>query len=358
MAKNNARILIPKFLEVSKARDLNNLVYRSTGCFLFLTIPDDKILLPLPETAGCDNYRYNVINLYKMYNDYGHYFLWFAIQASQLPQKSALDDVEMSKRVEELSQAQPRVTKHYSFVARIARHVITHGIFQRRIATSPYTDPKIAEMERIFGELLQAKPWPQSQSDWTKINNWLVQEADFAYNWLHSWAEIWNSCFREKEGLQRRFYYGRWEYSTNRDKCISVDDEAVILKKFEGRSVLIYEESNKDLTSFARVFSFQFVSDAKDYLAAAAPNCRSVYEEGKGPWRSDRPEVNIKCLFKNINFAGIENAREGMYHPTRQCIACPDCYRLYLDGLTKEMLLLPSTNARPQGKSRFSRRFD
>ena len=121
---------------------------------------------------------------------------------------------------------------------------------------------------------------------------------------------------------------------------------------------MIYEENDKNLTSFARVFSLQFVSDAKDYLAAAAPNCKSEYEEGKGPWRSDRPEVNIRCLFKNINFAGIENARKGMYHPSRQESVCPDCYRLYLEGLTKKMLLLPSTNARPQVKSRFSRRFD
>ena len=202
MAKNNARILIPKFLEVSKVRDLNNFVYRNTGCFLFLTIPNDEILLPWPETAGCDNYRYNVINLYKMYTDYGHYFLWFAIQASQLPQESAFDDVEMSKRVEKLSKEQSRVTKHYSFVARIARHVITHGIFQRRTTISPYTDPKIDEMERVFGELLSEKQWPQSQSDWTKINKWLVQEADFAYNWLYSWAEIWNKCSKEKVELE------------------------------------------------------------------------------------------------------------------------------------------------------------
>lgn len=356
MAKNNARILIPKFLDASKVRDLNNLVYRNTGCFLFLTIPDDEILLPWPETAGCDNYRYNVINLYKMYNDYGHYFLWFAVQESQLPQKSALDDVEMSNRVEELSREQSRVTEHYSFVARIARHVITHGIFQRRITISPYTDPKIAEMERIFCELLQGKQWPQSQSDWTKINKWLVQEADFAYDWLYSWAEIWNNCSKEKDGLQRRFYYGRWEYSTNRDECRSVDDESIISKQFEGGSFSIYEENDKDLTSFARVFSLQFVNDARDYLAATAPNCKSEYEEGKGPWRSDRPEVNIRCLFKNINFAGIENVRQIMYHPLQKEIVCPDCYRLYLDGLTKKMLSLPSVNARPQGKSRFSRR--
>ena len=286
MAKNNARILIPKFLEVSKVRDLNNFVYRNTGCFLFLTIPNDEILLPWPETAGCDNYRYNVINLYKMYTDYGHYFLWFAIQASQLPQESAFDDVEMSKRVEKLSKEQSRVTKHYSFVARIARHVITHGIFQRRTTISPYTDPKIAEMERVFGELLSEKQWPQSQSDWTKINKWLVQEADFAYNWLYSWAEIWNKCSKEKDALQRRFYYGRWEYSTNRDKCRSVEDESIISKQSEEGFFMIYEENDKNLTSFARVFSLQFVSDAKDYLAAAAPNCKSEYEEGKGPWKT------------------------------------------------------------------------
>ena len=94
--------------------------------------------------------------------------------------------------------------------------------------------------------------------------------------------------------------------------------------------VSLYEERDKELTSFARVFSKQFMIDAKDYLAAAAPNRRSQYEEGKGAWRSDRPEVNIECLYKNINFDGIENVRRKMYHPIKKERVCPDGYGLYL----------------------------
>lgn len=356
MAKNKAKVLIPKFLDIDEARKLNNLVYMNTGCFLFLTLPDDQMLFPSPETAGCDNYRYNVINLYRMYNDYGHYFLWFALQASQLPQKNMLDDAGQYDRVKILLQEQDRVMMHYTFVARIARHVITHGIFQRRTTIRSYTNPMIIELERVFGELLPGKQWPQTQADWGKINEWLVQEANFVYDWLKSWAEIWNYCTKGKDALQKRFYYGRWEYSTNRDECRSVEEESVIPKQIEGEFVSLYEERDKDLTSFARVFSKQFVIDVKDYLAAVAPNCRSQYEEGKGSWRSDRPEVNIECLYKNINFAGIENVRQKMYRPTEKEIVCPDGYGLYLEGLTKKMLSLPLINARPKNKSRFSRR--
>ena len=338
---------MPRFLDMNEARKLNNLVYRNTGCFLFLTLPDDKMLSPIPESAGCDNYRYNVINLYRMYNDYGHYFLWFALQASQLPQKDAIDDAGQYDRVKSLFQEQDRVMKHYTFIARIARHAITHGIFQRRNKLSSYTDPKIIELERIFGSVLSGKQWPQIQADWGRINEWLVQEADFAYNWLNSWAEIWNCCTKGKDDLQRRFYYGRWEYSTNRDECRSVEDESIISKQVEG---------DKDLTSFARVFSKQFMIDAKDYLAAAAPNRRSQYEEGKGSWRSDRPEVNIECLYKNINFDGIENVRRKMYHPIKKETVCPDGYGLYLEGLTNKMLSLPLINTKPKNKSRFNRR--
>lgn len=356
MAKNSAKALIPSFLYVDEARKLNNLVYRNTGCFLFLTLPDDKILSPIPESAGCDNYRYNVINLYRMYNDYGHYFLWFALQASQLPPKDTLDDAEQYDRMKSLFQEQARVMKHYTFVARIARHAITHGIFQRRKMLSSYTDPKIIELESIFGSVLSGKQWPQTQADWGRINEWLVQEADLVYNWLNSWAEIWNCCTKGKDDLQRRFYYGRWEYSTNRDKCRSVEDESVISKQVDGGVVSVYEERDENLTSFARVFSKQFMTDAKDYLAAAAPNRRSQYEEGKGAWRSDRPEVNIECLYKNINFDGIENVRRKMYHPIKKETVCPDGYGLYLEGLTNKMLSLPLINTRPKNKSRFNRR--
>lgn len=356
MAKNNAKVLIPRFLDMNEARKLNNLVYRNTGCFLFLTLPDDQMLFPRPETAGCDNYRYNVINLYRMYNDYGHYFLWFGLQASQLPQKDALGDVGQYDRVKTLFQGQDRVMKHYTFVARIARHVITHGIFQRRKMLSSYTDPKIIELERIFGTVLSGKQWPQTQADWGRINERLVQEADFVYNWLNSWAEIWNCCTKGKDDLQRRFYYGRWEYSTNRDECRSVEDESVISKQVEGGLVSLYEERDKELTSFARVFSKQFMIDAKDYLAAAAPNRRSQYEGEKGSWRSDRPEVNIECLYKNINFAGVENVRQKMYHPIKKETVCPDGYGLYLEGLTNKMLSLPLINTKPKNKSRFNRR--
>ena len=356
MAKNNTKVLVPKFLDIGKARELNNLVYKNTGCFLFLTLPENEFLLPIPETAGCDNYRYNVINLYKMYNDYGHYFFWFSLQETQLPPKDAFEDTSQNYSVDSLFKQQDRIKEHYSFISKVARHVVAHGVFHNRRTIAPYTDPKILELERVYGALLSGKKWPETQTEWIKINKWLVQEADYVYDWLISWAMLWDSCAKGKDDLQRRFYYGRWEYATNRDFCRSVEDESVIPKQYEGVTISVYEEKNRELTSFARVFSLQFVTDAREYLAAVAPNCRSQYDEGKGPWKSDRPEINISCLYKNINFYGVENVRQKMYHPPKKEVVCPDGYRLYLEGLTNIMLTLPALSVARPNKSRFTRR--
>lgn len=353
MSKN--KIKIPKFLIVEAARKLNNLVYGNTGCFLFLTYPDEEILLPTPEASGCDCYRYNVINLYRMYNDYGHFFLWCAMQQLQLPDVTKIVDVSLRENAAKLAIDQPRVMKHYEFIVGIARHVIAHGIFQRRKDMSNYSDPKITALEEIFIDVLSGKRWPEDQSDWNTINEWLVREADHVYDWLWLWAKVWGDCPVGVELVRDRFYYGRWGYSANKVICRSADKtEAVIPKMYNGKMVSIYEEKD-DPTSFAKVFTLQFVSDASDYLSAAASDCKSDYEEDRGPWKSDRPKVNIICLYKNINYSGIENVRRKMYGDYKKGALCPDGYKLYLEGLTGEMIKLPKINSKPRPKSRFNR---
>lgn len=356
MSKNRTDALIPQFLDMQAARRMNNTVYRNTGCFLFLTLPNEELLSPGPVMNGGDNYRYNVMNLYKMYHDYGRFFFWFTIQESQLPREEMLSDAKMSEKIDALWQEQSRVRDHYIFVTKTARHILAHGIFQRRLADKPYTDPKVLEIEKSFSALLSGRKWPQTEKDWEVINRWLVREANFVYDWLGRWADIWNACGAEKENLQKKFYYGKWEYSKNRDHYTLITDEPSLEKEYEGQSFWVYDERDQELTSFARVFSLQFVMDAKDYLAASAPSgARSQYEEN-GFWKSNNPESNLCNLYRNINFYGIENVRKQLQHPSGLTSVCPDVYRLYLEGLTNKMVTLPTMNSKSRSSDLFCRK--
>lgn len=356
MAKNNGRILIPRFLDMQAAREINDLVYRSTGCFLFMTLPEEKLLCPRPTTPGGDNYTYNVLNLYKMYNDYGHFFFWWSLQKSQLPQYQGNQDEDLSEKYDDLQLEQSRVIEHYTFVTRTARHVLAHGIFQLPSMLNPYSNPKISAIERVFGGVLSEQSWPENGNDWRTINRWLVSEADFVYDWIKNWALLWANCAEEKEELQNKFYFGRWGYSKNKDECTLIEGQEGVLANYEGTSFLMYDEKSDALSSFARAFPFQHIYDAKDYLVAVAPGCvRSQYEEGCF-WRSDRPDVNLKFLCRNINFYGIENVRKQLLNPKGTVSLCPDVYRLYLEGLIKKIVTLPVINTTSKRASRFRRK--
>lgn len=355
MVKSNTSI--PKFLDSTTARSLNNHIYKNTGCFLFLTIPENNLLSPQPVNVGGDNYRFNILNLYKMYNDYGHFFFWFCIQKSQLPPLTASCDAGMVSEISMLAQDWVRIAKHYAFISKTARHIMAHGIFQ--ISSISYVDPKIKEMQDIFDNILSGKDWPDSEQDWKKITQWITNEANYLYDWLQKWGTLWGKYTTEKGDLQQRFYYGRWEYSINKDSCLSSGPETINFSfPYDGVSIPIYEGSDNNLTSFAKVFASQMVYDAKYYLAAAAGNCvRSQYEEGGKIWTSDKPEVNWRILYKNINFSGIENVRKNMLHPKGSTNVCPDGFRLYLAGLTTKVTELPRTVVQAKSKiSRFKRK--
>lgn len=356
MARNNASVLVPKFLDMGKARALNNIVYRNTECFLFITLPEERLLSPRPNSAGSENYAYNVINLYKMYRDYGHFFLWFTIQESQIPQYNMVDslDTTVNEAITKLKQSQLRARDHYNFVSIVARHVITHGIFQQFSMLSPYCDPKIMILENTFEKILSDKRWPDSEKDWKSINRWMVEESDFMYDWINLWAETWQHCSKEIKNLKERFYYGRWEYSQNKDMCYSTNSEIFQIKDYEGNKYYLFDERDQNLSSFARAFPFQHILDAKDYLVAAAPTSRSQYEEN-GFWRSDKSDEKLKLLFRNINYYGIQNVRDKMSHPLSTTTVCPDAFRLYLEGLTNKMTSLPTINQKPKKTSRFHR---
>ena len=359
--KNNIRT--PKFLDLQLAREINNSVYQGTGCFLFLTLPEEKLLSPLPSSNGGDSYWYNVINLYKMYCDYGRYFLWFCIQKSVIPSYDSLEDkndTEYKENIKILEQDHARVIEHYRFIAKNARHVLSHGIFQQETMLSSYKDPKIVFLENTFLEILKDKKWPENQQDWKKINQWVIEEADFLYDWLKKWGLVWKKCPEtEINTLQRKFYYGRWEYAQDKDNCLNTDMEDYTLGKYEENDYHIYDEQNKNITSFARAFPSQLIFDASEYLASSVSNCvRSQYAEHEdyGFWKSDRPNANIKALFMNINFYGIDNVRQKMQDKKEGVLACPDGYRLYLEGLSRKMTTLPKVTSRETKKSHFTRR--
>ena len=356
MAKNNGKALIPKFLNMDAARELNNLVYKNSGCFLFMTLPSEKLLSPRPTTDGGGNYSYNVLSLYKMYNDYGHFFVWFSIQKSSIPRKCT-GTPDLENEIRRLLQDQPRVLEHYVFITKYARHILAHGVFQQESSISPFLDPKTIRLQSVFKEILSDHNWPESDSDWLAINKWLTAEADYMYEWIKAWASIWSCCEDEKSDLQKRFYYGRWEYATNKDSCRYLEEEAIIPSEYGGRLYYIFEENGNEVSSFARAFSYQLVVDAKDYLVAAtSKTVRSEYEEGGLYWKSDCPELNLKYLFRNINYYGIKNARDKMYHPSRPSGLCQDVYKLYLEGLVGKMITLPAVSVRGKRSDRFKRK--
>ena len=357
MARNNSNVLVPKFLDMEKARALNNNVYKNTGCFLFVTLPEEKLLSPQPNSGGGGNYASNVINLYKMYNDYGHFFLWFTIQESQIPQDYMINspDPVVTGAITSLKQSQSRVREHYNFVARVARHVLAHGIFQQFSMLTPYCDPKIKSLENAFEKILSGKIWPDSEKDWKAISRWLVEESDFMYEWINQWAEIWKHCTTEINELKTKFYYGRWDYSKNKDVCYSTNKDSFLVKEYEGKKYFLFDDRDENLSSFARVFPFQHILDTKEYLVAAAPSIsRSEYDEN-GFWRSDRPDERLKNLFININYYGVENVRSKMLQPMKTSSTCPDAFKLYLEGLTKKMISLPVINTKPKKSSKFRR---
>lgn len=362
MSNNKSNnIFIPKFLDEEETRKINNHIYKNTGCFLFLHIPKISFFSPIVLNQGGDNYRYNLLNLYKMYNDYGHYFLWFCIQNSQLELiRADTENKDVIENIVKLEENRSRIADHYAFITKTARHVLAHGIFECPAGDGrpSYVDPKISEMNKIFREVLNKndKDKPTSAEDWKKLARWVKEEADELYSWLWQWGELWGeSSMDARENLKRRFYYGRWDYAINKDNCVDADKpESYSLIKYNNKDILLYEEADQNLTSFARVFSAQFVFDAKEYLAGAAGDRKSQYEEGYKSWKSKSPAVNWKILYKNINFAGVENVRTEMLKGTSK--ACPDGFRLYLTGLNKIMLDFPEIQAKPKSsKTRFHR---
>lgn len=351
MAKD--KMTIPKILDIDNARKLNNKVYRNTGCFIFLTLPRNNFDWPMPGLKS-DIYAYEVINLYKMYNDYGHFFLWFCLLESQLPPLSTV--VENKMELEYLMINRDCVMKHYLFISDCARHVLAHGIFQCPSAMSPYVDPKISEMQEIFQTRIK-KSWPETKDDWKTMASWICEEADRLYDWIDKWAELWGKVKEGKENLKESFYYGSWKYSRKEDSCVQICKDEYALGTYEGISYKIYDEEDQNMSSFARVFSYQLVRDAKDYLVAAAPSSvRSRYEYNGIFWKSINPNVNLKFLYKCINAYGIENARKRLMNPLPSSMSCPDVFLLYLQGLASEMTKLPTLISSSKLKtSRFCR---
>lgn len=102
--------------------------------------------------------------------------------------------------------------------------------------------------------------------------------------------------------------------------------------------------------------SRSFLGSSDNYLIAACPHSvRSQYQEDNRFWKSNTPEVNLKYLYRNINFSGIKNVRDQLLHPKTKTAVCPDGFRFYLEGLTQKMVTLPAVEA-PRKNSRFSRK--
>ena len=274
-----------------------------------------------------------------MFCDYGHYFFWHSIQESRLPKVPDPTAGDLTR----LTNDRKDMAEFYSFVAEVARHIIAHGIFMY----GNHHDPKYDKICNSFHNIIN-KDWPENEEEWKMISDWVVNTADSVFSWLMEWGDLWEvQQDKDKKDLMEAFYYGRWKYSINRDECNSVGPETV----WKPNHYNLYNEKDTSITSFARVFSSQMFYDVLTTLSIAAPpDCRSDYVENSKYWKNRKPEVNWRLLYTNINFIGVENVRKELKNKAGDSV-CPDCFRLYLEGLTCEMANLPRENSVSNGNS-------
>lgn len=332
---------IPQILQPRYMEQINNLVYSSTGCFLFLTTPKDSFFhLPSPRTHR-ECYVYDILNLYKVYYDFaGKYFLWVCLQDKQLPagpNENAPSD--FSVRASSLRSKRAAMLKHYNFVSTGARHILAHGIFYD-VDVNNYIDPKIEEFVRWNNGII-GKDFPSSDEDWKALAERIVSDSNSLFAWIVEWAQLWEYCDKAREDMKNRFYRGDWTISTS--QCTLQPDRRIKDVKKE-TPYIIYpcgKISSKDrLSNFERAFSEQLVKDSCRKIASLAGANVEVAPKGIiNKWSSSRPDKYWQSLCSVINFFGIDRVKEELVDnpPTK----CPDVYQIYLNGLFSAAARLP-----------------
>ena len=110
------KLLTPLFLQEGKAKELNKKIYTNTSCFLFMCQPDLDNYLPSP-ISNQENAVSVVLNLYKIYRDYGCFFVWVCLQDNMLPMKADPEYGDTYKEaLKNLRHSRAKVFKHYNSI--------------------------------------------------------------------------------------------------------------------------------------------------------------------------------------------------------------------------------------------------
>lgn len=341
----SSNLPIPQILQPRYMEQINDLVYTSTGCFLFLTTPKDSYFhLPGPQTYR-ECYVYDILNLYKVYYDFsGKYFLWACLQEKQLPvgpEKDAPSD--FSVRASSLRSKRAEMLKHYKFISTGARHILAHGIFYD-IDANNYIDPKIEEFIRWCNSII-GKDYPSSDEDWKILAERIASDSNTLFTWVTEWAQLWKYCDKTKETMKNRFYHGEWDMFTSH--C-TIQQDRRIKDVSKETPYILYPcgkiKSPDRLSSFEKAFSEQLVKDSCGKIASlAGSNVEVAPKDVTKKWRSSMPDKNWQSLCSVINFFGIDRVKEELLD--KSPTSCPDIYQIYLNGLFGAAARLPKKSA-------------
>ena len=357
MSKN---LPIPRILQPQYMEQLNDLVYTSTGCFLFLTSPKDSFFhMPGPKSYR-ECYVYDIINLYKVYYDFaGKYFLWVCLQDKQLPagpEENAPSD--FGARLSLLRFKRAELLKHYKFICAGARHILAHGIFYD-VDANNYIDPKIEDFIRWSNSII-GKDSPSSDENWKALAERIVSDSDSLFTWIEEWAQLWSYCDKAKEAMKNRFYHGNWNTKTS--KCTLRPDRRIKDITKETPYILYpcgYVSSDNPLSNFEKAFSEQLVKDSCRKIASlAGPNVEVAPNGNPKKWSSSKPDNYWQSLCSVINFFGIDRVKEELLDNTPS--KCPDVYQIYLNGLFSAAARLPKKSTSIKSSTKHfdrSRRF-
>ena len=334
---------IPLFLTSSKARSLNAKVHQKTGCLVFLKVPDHIISANIPKSAS-DCFAYNIIGLYKLYKDYSLGFIEKIFMNCMLPSQKYCKAAKLEDALNQLYKDRTACKNHYDFIVNSARHVITHGIYSisESVDTIGYTDPKEKELQYMFKRNI-GKSYPTTDEDWEKLATKVCEDANNLYNWIDTWADLWNEDDPNWNTMFGSFYDG---ITFDGGKHCSIIKDKIYDEK---RNLMPFsaEAKGNSYTDFAKGFTIQFLIDAVNYIARYFTNKESRSNSHKNKWRSNDPNRNIDVLYEEMNLYVIDqvrtalkdsDSRDGNYH---------DYYKTLYSAMNSYISALPTNNTKP-----------
>ncbi len=334
---------IPLFLTSSEARSLNAKVHQKTGCLVFLKVPDHIISASIPKCAP-DCFAYNIIGLYKLYKDYSLGFIEKLFMNYMQPSRQYCKAAKQENLLNQLYNERAACKNHYDFIVNSARHVITHGIYSisESVDSFGYIDPKEKELQYMFKKNIR-KAYPTTDEDWEKLATKVCDDANNLYNWIDTWADLWNEDDPNWDTMFNNFYDGITYERGNRCSIIKdkIYDENGNLMPFSA------EAKGNSYTDFAKGFTIQFLLDAVNSIARNFPDKVSRSNSHKNKWKSNAPNRNIDVLYEEMNLYVIDQVRTVLKDPSSRDGDYHDYYKTLYSAMNSYISALPSVDTKP-----------